>query len=93
MVGRKSRGDFCERLGQDELNGMWSHKVLSDIRHQVSCVVCDVCKENVGDSREGISNEQYRVSTASKKRLYCFQLKRGLSIADHMNNYTKLLIR
>ena len=26
-----------------------------------------------------------------KRRLYCFQLKRELSIDDHMNNYTKLL--
>jgi len=25
-------------------------------------------------------------------RLYCFQLKRGLSIVEHINNYTKLLI-
>jgi len=27
-----------------------------------------------------------------KKRLYHFHLKRGLSIDEHMNNYTKLLI-
>ena len=26
------------------------------------------------------------------KRLYCFQIKKGLSTAEHMNNYTKLLI-
>ena len=26
-----------------------------------------------------------------KRRLYRFQLKKGLSIDDHMNNYTKLL--
>ena len=26
-----------------------------------------------------------------KRRLYRFQMKRGLSIAEHMNNYTKLL--
>ena len=26
-----------------------------------------------------------------KRRLYRFQLKRGLSISEHMNNYTKLL--
>jgi len=25
-----------------------------------------------------------------KRKLYHFQLKRGLSIDDHMNNYTKL---
>ena len=27
-----------------------------------------------------------------KRRLYHFRLKKGLSIAEHMNNYTKLLI-
>jgi len=26
-----------------------------------------------------------------KRRLYCFQLKRELSIDEHMNNYTKFL--
>jgi len=26
-----------------------------------------------------------------KRRLYRFQLKRGLDIEEHMNNYTKLL--
>ena len=26
-----------------------------------------------------------------KRRLYHFQLKKGLSIADHMNDYTKFL--
>jgi len=27
-----------------------------------------------------------------KRRLYRFQLKRGLSIEDYMNNYMKLLV-
>ena len=26
-----------------------------------------------------------------KRRLYCFQLKKGISISEHGNNYTKLL--
>ena len=26
-----------------------------------------------------------------KRKLYCFQLKKGVSISDHINNYTKLL--
>jgi len=26
-----------------------------------------------------------------KRRLYCFQMKRELSVDEHMNNYTKLL--
>ena len=27
-----------------------------------------------------------------KRRLYCFQLKSGISISDHINNYMKLLV-
>ena len=27
-----------------------------------------------------------------KRRLYCFQLKRGVSISDHINTYAKLLV-
>ena len=26
-----------------------------------------------------------------KRRIYCFQLKKGIPIGEHMNNYTKLL--
>ena len=26
-----------------------------------------------------------------KRKLYCFQFKKGLTIDEHMNNYTKLL--
>ena len=26
-----------------------------------------------------------------KRRFYCFQLKKGISLSEHMNNYTKLL--
>ena len=28
---------------------------------------------------------------ASERRLYRFQLKKGISISEHMNNYMKLL--
>jgi len=27
-----------------------------------------------------------------KMRLHCFQLKRGISISDHINNYIKLFV-
>ena len=27
-----------------------------------------------------------------KMRLYCFQLKKGISISEHVNDYTKLLV-
>ena len=43
------------------------------------------------NSREEISDEEYRVLLLLKRRLYRFQLKKGLSVAEHMNNYTKLL--
>ena len=44
----------------------------------------------MGDSREEISDEEYRVSTASKEVVYHFQLEKRLSIAEHMNDFTKL---
>ena len=43
------------------------------------------------NSREEISDEEYRVLLLLKRRLYRFQLKKGLSISEYMNDYTKLL--
>ena len=43
------------------------------------------------DHGEEISDEEHQVMTAIERRLYCFQMKRGLSIGEHMNKYTKLL--
>ena len=63
--------------------------LTQDIKYHV--FVRDFHKEDVGDSREEVSDEEYRKSIASKRRLYHFQLKRGLSIDEHMNNYMKLL--
>jgi len=42
------------------------------------------------DSEEKISDEKHQ-RLQLKRRLYCFQMKRGLSINEHMNSYTKLL--
>ena len=44
----------------------------------------------------GIPEKKYRTKSIEsrlqlKRRLYRFQMKRGLSIDEHMNNYTKLL--
>jgi len=50
-----------------------------------------VCNEDLRDSQEEISDEEYRVSAASKRRLYRFQLKKRLSTVEHMN-YTKFVI-
>ena len=43
------------------------------------------------DPGEELSYEEYRVAATIERRLYHFQMKRGLSIDEHMNNYTKLL--
>ena len=50
----------------------------------------NIYKAVVGNPGEKISDKkQSRLQL--KRMLYCFQLKRGLSINEHMNNYTKLL--
>ena len=43
------------------------------------------------DSQKEVSNEKVKTQLHLKRSLYCFQLKRGLSIDDHTNNYTKVL--
>jgi len=45
----------------------------------------------VGDSREEISDKEYRVSIASKEEALSLPVEKGTSIAEHMNNYIKLL--
>ena len=44
---------------------------------------------------EILENKYLMISIESrlllKRRLYRFQLKKGLSVAEHMNDYTKLL--
>ena len=45
----------------------------------------------MGDPEEKVSDEEHRVTVASKRRLHRFQMKRGHSIEEHMNSYTKLL--
>ena len=44
----------------------------------------------MGDSRKEISTKSIESRLLIKRRLYRF-LKKELSIAEHMNNYTKLL--
>ena len=56
---------------------MWSYKVLFDTRHQVLYTIRDVCNENVGDSREEISDEEYQVSTTSKEEALLFLVEKG----------------
>ena len=45
----------------------------------------------MGDSREEISDKEYQVRLLLKRRLYYVQLKKGLCVAEHMNDYTKVL--
>ena len=64
-------------MRQDEYDSVWSYKVLFDIRYRVSCAIWDVCNEDVGDSREEISYEKYRVSIASKKDVLLIPIEEG----------------
>ena len=48
---------------------------MLDTRNQVSCVIWDVCNENMGDSREEISDKEYRVSAASKEEALSFPVE------------------
>ena len=43
------------------------------------------------DSREEISDEEYRVSTASKEKSLSLHVEEGTLCGEHMDNYTKLL--
>ena len=48
----------------------------------------------MGDPREKVSDEKRRIVESRlqlKMRLYYFQMKKGCSIGEHMNSYTKLL--
>ena len=43
------------------------------------------------DLGEKVSNENHRIAIAVEEDLYHFQMKRGISVDEHMNSYTKLL--
>ena len=45
----------------------------------------------MGDPREEISDKNHESRLQLKRRLYHFQMKKELSIDEHINNYTKLL--
>ena len=45
----------------------------------------------MGDPGEKVSDEEHRVVLQLKRMLYRFQMKKRLSIDEHMNNYTKFL--
>ena len=46
----------------------------------------------MGDHWKEVFDEEHRDSIVSEDKALPFQLKRGLSIDDHMNNYMKLLV-
>ena len=53
-----------------------------------------LCKKDLWDPRKEVSDEKHRDSIASEEEalsLSGFQLKRWLTIDEHMNNYTKFL--
>ena len=43
------------------------------------------------DSRGQVLTKNIENRLHMKRRLYLFQLKKGISIGEHMNNYTKFL--
>ena len=46
----------------------------------------------MGDNWKEVFDKEHRDSIVSEDKALPFQLKRGLSIDDHMNNYMKLLV-
>ena len=45
----------------------------------------------MGDPERKVSDEKHRSRLQLKKRLYRFQMKRRISVDEHINSYTKLL--
>ena len=71
---------------------MWFDQVLFDTNHQYH-----VLHETSARQLWEILEKKYLTKSIEsrlqlKRRLYLFQMKRGLSIDEHMNSYTKLLI-
>ena len=66
---------------------------LGRVRHKTSSTMCCMRfrKKDLGDSQKELSEKEHRARLHLKRRIYRFQLKRGLAIDDHKNNYTKLL--
>jgi len=69
---------------------VWRHKILFNTRYKVQCDDLDFCKEYVGDPRSKYLTKRIDLLHL-KIRFYRFQLKKGISIGEHMNDYTKLL--
>jgi len=77
-------------LGQDELNDVWHHQILSDTGSEVSCDDRNSYKEDLGDPREQDRTKSIENHLHLKRRFYLFQLNKEIFIGEHMNNYTKL---
>ena len=78
-------------MGQDEPYNVWLDQVLSDTRHQVH-VLHEISARQLWE----ILEEKYQMKGVKsrlqlKRRLYHFQMKRRISVNEHMNSYTKLL--
>ena len=79
------------RLGQDEPNGVWFDRscLTQDIKYHV-------LHETSARQLRKILEKKYRAKSVEsrlqlKSKHYRFQMKRGCSINEHMNSYTKLL--
>ena len=45
----------------------------------------------MGDPRKKVSDQSMESRLQLKSKLYAFQMKKGCSVNEHMNRYTKLL--
>ena len=51
---------------------MWLDQVLLDIRHQVSCVVGNICEAAVGDPRGKVFDKRRRITVAVEEEALSF---------------------
>ena len=70
---------------------MWLNQVLSDTRHQVSCVAETSARQLWGILKKKYLTKSIESRLQLKSKLYHFQMQRGCSINEHTNSYTKLL--
>jgi len=60
-------------------------------RPKVWCDDGDFGKEDLKDSRKQVLNNERWESLAQEEETVSFSVKEGVSISDHINNYTKFL--
>ena len=64
---------------------------MSNRRHQISCVTRNICETVVGDRKRKYLTKSIESRLQLKSKLYGFQMKKGYSVNEHLNRYTKFL--